>query len=130
MIVINFTHPLNSSQKQKIEELAQELAQESIEKVVDVPFQLDNNQSFIDQVWERANAVGLSSMEWQTEPILVNPPAYAPAGAILLAELHGRMGYFPPIIRLRPVPNSTPPSFEVAELVSLQAIREQAHDSR
>lgn len=124
MIIINFAHPLNSSQKQKIEKLAQE----SIEKVVDVPFQLDNNQPFIGQVWKKVTV--LSSMEWQTELILVNPPAYAPAGAILLAELHGRMGYFPTIIRLRPVPNSTPPSFEVAELVNLQAVREQARDSR
>lgn len=126
MIVINFSHPLNGSQKQKIEELAQE----PIQKVINVPFQLDNNQSFISQVVEQINVVGLSSMEWQTEPILVNPPAYAPAGAILLAELHGRMGYFPTILRIRPVPNSTPPSFEVAELVNLQAIREQARARR
>lgn len=45
MIVVNFTHPLNSSQKQKIEELSQR----PIQKIVDVPFQLDNQQPFIEQ---------------------------------------------------------------------------------
>lgn len=126
MIVVNFTHPLNSSQKQKIEELSQR----PIQKIVDVPFQLDNQQPFIEQIVERVMNAGISSSEWQTESILVNPPAYAPAGAILLAELHGRMGYFPTIVRIRPVPNSTPPTFEVAELINLQSIREQARTRR
>lgn len=126
MIVINFAHPLNSSQEQKIEVLAQE----PIQKVINVPLQLDNNQPFIGQVMKQIDVVGLSPMEWQTELILVNPPAYAPAGAILLAELHGRMGYFPTILRIRPVLNSTPPSFEVAEFVNLQAVREQARARR
>lgn len=126
MIVINFSHPLNSSQKQKIEELSQR----PIQKIIDVSFQLDNQQPFTEQVGQRVMDAGISSIEWQTESILINPPAYAPANAILLAELHGRMGYFPTIIRIRPVPNSTPPSFEVAELVNLQAIREQARTRR
>jgi hypothetical protein len=43
--------------------------------------------------------------------------------ATLLAELHGRMGYFPTILRLKPIPNSTPPQFQVAEVINLQAVR-------
>jgi len=49
---------------------------------------------------------------------------------VLLAELHGRMGYFPPIVRLRPVPNALPPRFEVAEIINLQAVREAARTRR
>ena len=33
----------------------------------------------------------------------VVPPALNFITAVLLAELHGRMGYFPAIVRLRPV---------------------------
>ena len=31
------------------------------------------------------------------------------------------MGYFPAIIRVRPVAGSTPPTYEVAEIINLQA---------
>jgi hypothetical protein len=49
---------------------------------------------------------------------------------VLLAELHGRCGYFPAAVRLRPVPDSVPPRFEVAEIVNLQAVREKARGRR
>ena len=126
MNIINFTHPLTPLPKQQIEELAQR----PIAAIIDVPFQMDNLQPFAAQVAERIDAVGFSAAQWQTEPILINPPAYAPAGATLLAALHGRMGYFPTIVRIRPVPNSIPPTFEVAELINLQTIRDQARTRR
>jgi len=55
---------------------------------------------------------------------------YAPAAFVLLAELHGRIGHFPSLIRLRPLPGSTPTTYEVAELINLQAIREEARGRR
>jgi hypothetical protein len=54
----------------------------------------------------------------------------APAAFVLLAELHGRIGHFPALIRLRPLPGSTPTTYEVAELINLQAIREDARRRR
>jgi hypothetical protein len=48
----------------------------------------------------------------------------------LLAELHGRMGYFPAMLRLRPVTGSTPPRFEVAEIINLQTVRDRARSRR
>ena len=65
------------------------------------------------------------SEEWQTSPLLINPPGYAPAAFVLLAELHGRIGHFPSLIRLRPKPGPVT-TYEVAELLNLQAIREEA----
>ncbi|MCS7301391.1 MAG: CRISPR-associated protein Csx15 [Fimbriimonadales bacterium] len=50
--------------------------------------------------------------------------------ATLLAELHGRMGYFPPVLRLRPVEGAVPPRFEVAEILNLQQIRDTARSQR
>lgn len=63
-------------------------------------------------------------------PLLVVPPALNFAAFALLAELHGRMGYFPTVVRLRPVSGTTPPRFEVAEVINLQAIRDSARKRR
>ncbi len=49
---------------------------------------------------------------------------------LLLAELHGRMGYFPSILRLRPVRDSLPPAFEIAEILNLQALRDRARQRK
>lgn len=62
--------------------------------------------------------------------VLINPPGYAPAAAVLLAELHGRSGHFPAIVRIRPVPDSNPTRYEVAEVINLQAIRERSREER
>jgi hypothetical protein len=48
----------------------------------------------------------------------------------LLAELHGRMGHFPAVLRLRPVPDSNPPQFEVAEVINLQEVRDETRKRR
>lgn len=90
----------------------------------------DNGLPFAEQVREMVTRVGLSSEEWQTVPLLVNPPGYAPAALTLLAELHGRMGYFPAMMRLRPVAGAIPPRYEVAELLNLQAVRQSARELR
>ena len=74
--------------------------------------------------------VELSPQAWQTAAILVNLPSYNYISALLLAELHGRMGYFPPVIRMKPVENALPPRFEVAEIINLQAIRDAARKER
>lgn len=77
-----------------------------------------------------ADACGLSPVEWQTLPILVNPPALNVIAVALLAELHGRMGYFAPVLRLRLVAGSLPPRHEVAEVINLQALRAAARERR
>lgn len=48
---------------------------------------------------------------------------------VLLAELHGRIGHFPTLIRLRPKPGPVT-MYEVAELLNLQTIRETARTRR
>jgi hypothetical protein len=47
-----------------------------------------------------------------------------------LAELYGRMGYFPLVVHTRPVAGSLPPRYEVAEVLNLQAIRDAARKRR
>ena len=76
------------------------------------------------------DAAGLTSEQWQTTPILVVLPSLNFIAAALLAELHGRMGNFPPIVRIRPVAESLPRRYEVAEILDLQAIRDAARRKR
>jgi len=49
------------------------------------------------------DGVGLTSQQWQTELLLVNLPSLNHIATCLLAELHKRKGYFPSILRLRPI---------------------------
>jgi len=126
MILLNFSHPLTPTHLQAIEALSGQ----GVERVIDRPAQFDPSQSFIPQVVALADSVGLSPVEWQTTPLVINPPALNVIAVTLLAELHGRMGYFPAVIRLRSVPGSTPPQFEVAEIINLQAVRDAARERR
>ena len=125
MLILNFTHPLTPEQRAQIEALAHT----SIEEVRTIPVQIDQVEPLEGQIIAIVDAVGLSSEEWQTRSLLINPPGYAPAAFVLLAELHGRMGHFPSLIRLRPKPGPIA-SYEVAELLNLQTIREEARKRR
>jgi hypothetical protein len=126
VILLNFSHPLTADH---LAQLATR-ADHAVDRVVDVPVQFDVTVSFETQVRALVDGIGLSPVEWQTAPILVNPPALNVIAVTLLAELHGRMGYFPPVVRLRPMAGSLPPRFEVAEIINLQAMREQARIAR
>ncbi len=126
MIVLNFAHPLTEEQKAQIEALTGE----AVERVIAVPVHFDNQKPFVPQLQDLMARIPLTPEEWQTARILVNPPSLNFITALLLAELHGRMGYFPPILRLRPVPGAVPPRYEVAEILNLQDVREQARGRR
>lgn len=91
---------------------------------------VDLQRSLQSQVEAIAARIHLSPQDWETRPVLVNLPSLNHIAAVLLAHLHGRMGYFPAIIRLRPVADRTPPEFEVGELIDLQATRDEARRSR
>lgn len=126
MILLNFSHPLTQAQLDQVATLTGNL----IEAVHTIPVQFDNNQAFLHQLAALTAAIPLTAEELQTQQLLVNLPSYNFVAALLLAELHGRMGYFPPIIRLRPVPDSLPPQYEVGEILNLQAVRNEARKQR
>ncbi|MFN3706286.1 MAG: CRISPR-associated protein Csx15 [Thermoflexales bacterium] len=103
---------------------------ELLARVVEVHSQIDPQQPLAPQAQAMAEAAGLTPQQWQSEAILINLPSLNYSAALLLAELHGRMGYFPPIVRLRPVKDALPPRFEVAEIINLQAARDAARQTR
>src|SRR5690606_16910307 len=102
----------------------------AVVRVIDVKTQFEHARPFAEQARTLVEAVGLSAQDWQTAPLLVNLPSLNVIAALVLAELHGRCGYFPPVLRLKPVPDVVPPQFQVAEIVNLQAIREAARAMR
>jgi len=126
MLLLNFSHPLTEDQRAQIEALTGQ----TIAEVRDIPVHLDVTRPFGPQVAALAAAAGLSPQEWQTRPFLVVPPALNFAAVALLAHLHGLTGYFPPVVRTRPVPGAVPPRFEVAEILNLQTIRQDAREAR
>lgn len=126
MIVVNFAHPLTPSQQDQIAALTGA----AVERVIDVPTHIDETAPLTAQIAALIAATGLTTEEWQTLPLLVNLPGYAPVAAILLAHIHGLSGHFPAILRIRPVPGSTPTRYEVAEVINLTEIRSAARSDR
>jgi hypothetical protein len=133
MILLNFSHPLTPAQIEQVRALIgnhPEGTDDEAIQVVELPAQFDVQQPFEPQLHDLLARLPVSSTEMQGEPILLNLPSLNTIAAMLLAELHGRMGYFPAMLRLRPMAGSTPPRFEVAEIVNLQALRDAARMSR
>lgn len=126
MLLLNFGHSLTDAQLACI----RELVGRDIERIIAVPTHLDHERPFDEQVRELLTTVPLTPEQWQTTPLIINPPSLAPITAVLLAEIHGRSGFFPTILRLRPISGSVPPQFEVAELINLQGIRDTARIKR
>ncbi|HBT20618.1 MAG TPA: hypothetical protein DEA47_04560 [Peptococcaceae bacterium] len=126
MIVLNFSHPLTEAHQKQLEQITGR----EISRVVEIKTQIDPQKPIVQQVVDIADRVGLTAKEWQSLPILINPPSLNIITAVLLAELHGRCGYFPPVVRLRQKEGSIPPEFEVAEVVNLQEVRERAREKR
>lgn len=126
MIILNYAHPITAAQQEQI--IA--LTGQHIDRLLDIPCQIDQQQPLLPQIIAMADAAGLSPQQWQSEAILVNLPALNFSAAALLAELHGRMGYFPPVLRIRPIAGALPPRYEVAEILNLQVLRDEARTRR
>jgi hypothetical protein len=125
--VVNFTdHPLTDAQRVQLADLMDL----SLARVVDVPAHVDLQAPLVPQVRDLVASVGWDAETWQTQPVVINPPGLAPLTAVLLAELHGRLGYFPTLMRVRPVADVVPRRYEVAELLNLQAVRDAARRRR
>ncbi len=126
MILLNFSHPLSETQ---LEAIKTATAQTEFD-LREIKTQFDHQRPFPEQVTNLIHSLNIDTQTWQTAPILINPPSFTAIALTLFAELNGRMGYFPAIIRLKPIANSLPPQFEFAEIINLQAIRHQARTQR
>lgn len=71
MILLNFSHPLTAGHLAQVEALAGQ----AVARVLDVPVRIDLDRDLLEQVTKLADAAGLTATEWQTLPLLVNPPS-------------------------------------------------------
>lgn len=126
MLILNYAHPFTGDQMSQIEGLVGQ----KIEAIKQIKVHLNQAEPIGPQVAALADTAKLTNKEWSGAPLLINPPSLNFVAVALIAELHGRMGYFPACLRLRPVEGSVPPRYEVAEVLNLQNIRNVARSRR
>jgi hypothetical protein len=126
--VLNFSgHPVLPGQQEAIRQRMHWLSVD----VIDVPFgNVPEDENFVPSIANALENVELSAEEWQTTPLVVIPAGYAAAWSVVLAELHGRLGYFPDVVRLRPARTVSNEKFEVAEIMNLREVRHNSRDKR
>jgi len=127
-LVMNFSgHTVLPGQKKKIEKLMQWTSCD----VINVIFgNIPEDHNFATTIIQAVEGTSLSPEEWQTTPLVVIPPGYSAIWSVVLAELHGRLGYFPDVVRLRPAPSGSAEKFEVAEILNLGEIRHLSRHKR
>ena len=121
ILVLNFAHSLTAQQQAQIEELSNT----TIESIITIPTLINEEELLEPQITQLIDAIDQSTHDWHKRDILINPPGYAPAAILLLAAIHGRIGHFPTLIRMRPKHGSIT-TYEVIELLNLQTIRDAA----
>ena len=126
MILLNFSHPINDEQIKEIEKLAGR----KIDRIKEISVQFDHEKPFGEQVENLIKQCGLTSKEWQTGVILVVPPSLNFIAVTLLSALHGLMGYYPPIVRIKPVSTPIGNRYQVAEIINLNQIRDKFREKR
>ncbi len=125
MHLLNFAHPLTSEQMTAFTE-----AIGVPDQVTRVPLHFDTELPFADQVRDLLDSLPISTQEWQAEAWVIVPPSLNVITAVLLAELHGRMGHFPAVLRLRPERGAVTTRYVFAEVINLEAVRTDARQKR
>ena len=69
MLLLNFTHPITDGQAAQMEALTGQ----PIARIIESMPQFDDGQPLAEQGRVLVDGVGLSSQEWQTEALQVNP---------------------------------------------------------
>ena len=126
MNIVNFSHPLTG---QQLAQIASQVGQVP-DTVIDVGIQFDVAQAFVPQVVALLDTIDVDTVRWQSETWLVVLPSLNFITAILLAELHGRMGHFPAIVRLRPTTGSVITEYVIEEIIDLEQVRQAARHRR
>ncbi len=127
-LALNFSgHPVPQGQQQAIKT---RMGWPKLE-VIDVAMgTVAEDESFLKNALRKVDGIDLLPNEWQTTPLVVIPSGYSPLWSALLAEIHGRLGHFPDVVRLRRTPQGERETFEVAEILDLRDIRHLARTKR
>ena len=127
-VVLNFSgHPVLPGQLSAIKKLLQWPSSEVIDVQVGT---VGEDRKFVGNVVRAIERIDLSPEQWQTASIVAVPAGYSAIWSVLLAEMHGRLGYFPDVVHLRPAPSASSEKFEVAEIMNLREVRHSSRDKR
>lgn len=124
MILLNFGHAITPGQRRDLMGLLGN-QQALREETLGVHFDL--NQPFEPQVCELFGRISFSTEELESSRVVLILPDLSVIAAALLAEFHGRVGRFPEVVLRRPAREEP---YEVAGLVNLQRLREEARAER
>ena len=105
MLLLNFSHPLDQGDMDRIKELIRKRENRDLQLDIDhkrFPFHLKDDQPFVKQVQELLDRVELNKDEWQQKVLLIYLPEKSVIAATMIAEINARSGYFPKILRMRP----------------------------
>lgn len=127
-LALNFSgHPVLAGQQKAIQK---RMGWPALE-VIDVPMgTVAEDENFLKTAIRKVDGIDLLPNEWQTFSLVAVPSGYSPLWSALLAEIHGRLGHFPDVVRLRPAPQGEKEKFEVAEILDLRDVRHQARTKR
>ena len=123
LVLLNFGRELTAAQQQQIE---QHLG-ERVHEVIALATRFDDERPYGPQCIALLDRLGWRKQEWETRPLLLIPPGFAPAALTLIPLIHGRRGNFPAMARLRPEVTGLQTTYVLAEIVNLQALRHAAH---
>lgn len=138
LYLLNFGRELTVQQQQQIaaqltdqeqQQIEQRLG-ERVQRVIDLYTRFDDERPYGPQCIALLDSLGWTRQEWETRPLLVIPPGFAPAALTLISLIHGRRGHFPAMARFRPETTGLQTTYVLAEIVNLQALRHAAHSTR
>ncbi len=128
MILINYNRPLKPDQINQVEAIIHE----GIERVIDlgVP-ELDVDAPVQPQLKALTKRLERLDLDLQKEPVIILLPPQNYQAVMVMADLHGRMGYFPRVIRtLLRTGGGLFPRHDAVEVLDPQALEDLSAPSR
>lgn len=126
-IVLNFSHDFTPEQREEILALLEKNEDEvEIREGLGRQYQYESAFGLVKHVREQVAAVRLGASAWQECQIVVNLPAYSGGAMIALADMNGRMGYFPTVLRVERADDG----FHYTEALDLEQLRLRALKER
>lgn len=123
MKILNFSHAISDEQFAQLHEnFGLDIAPED---VIGIKTDLDLAQPLGAQVVALVNEIGWLRAEWETTATLVILPSHPDIAVLVAAEIEGRRGHLPDILRRKPVRDekSGVMRFEVVEIINPYAHR-------
>ncbi|KAF0208377.1 MAG: hypothetical protein FD171_860 [Actinobacteria bacterium] len=124
--IVNFGHALTPA---VVDEIVEAAGCEGF-SLHEVEFAANLSELLEPQVVAAIDATNIDPGDWPRLNLVVGLPTHAPLTAVVLAELHGRLGHFPAIVRFAPDDGALVRNYRLAEVLNLEAMRSRARTRR